>query len=62
MRIIIQPVVDPSRELQLNWIEAESYLARVVSGARAEAKETVVVAVQRRETASRRGFGTGSAN
>lgn len=67
MRIIVRPVSDPRRELdlthrlvaaiaeelwrlygvreQLNWLEAEMHLQRIVGEARAEAQETIVAVV-----------------
>ena len=68
MRIVISPVVDPQREIdltqrlvaaiaeelwrhyggneELNWLEAEMHLQGIVGEAKAEARETVIVAAR----------------
>lgn len=70
MKIIIRPVMDPQREVdltnrivaaiaeelwrlyggneQLNWLEAEQHLQRIVGGVRGEAAETVLVTMSSR--------------
>ena len=69
MKIIVRPVVEPQREIdlthrlvsaiagelwrlyggndQLNWLEAENHLERLLGEARAEARETTFVSVGR---------------
>ena len=69
MKIIVRPIVEPQREIdlthrlasaiaeelwrlyggneQLNWMEAEGHLERLLGEARAEARETTFVSVGR---------------